>query len=166
MLCFRSWPFLVLIWLLAGCSASPRETTALFTATLSDVEGQPRRIAPGIPLIVNFWARWCPPCRDEMPDFQALHRRHSGVRIIGIAIGESPADVRAFARQHGYDYELLSAGADGPTLMRTLGNDAGVLPYTLAIDAGGRIVAAKLGRISASELERAVEAVRGDRATR
>jgi len=157
---------LALTWLLAACSANPPGATALFEATLSDRAGQPLRLAPGEPLIVNFWARWCPPCRDEMPDFQALHRRQSGVRVIGIAIGESPADVRTFASRHGYDYELLTAGADGQALMRALGNDAGALPYTLAIDARGRIVAAKLGRISASELERAAQAVRGDAAPR
>lgn len=147
--------FAALLLALAGCSDLAPEASPLFAAATLDLDGQQARIAPGAPLIVNFWARWCPPCRDEMPDLQALHHRHAsdGLRVIGIAIGERPADVRAFAEQQGYDYPLLIAGSDGLALMRALGNESGALPYTLAIDRDGRIVARKLGRISESELK-------------
>lgn len=146
--------FAALLLALAGCADPAPGATPLFAAPMVDRDGQVVSIAPGAPLIVNFWARWCPPCRDEMPDFQALHRRHAGagLRVIGIAIGERPAEVRVFAEQQGYDYPLLIADADGQALMRALGNESGALPYTLAIDREGRIVARKLGRISAREL--------------
>lgn len=146
---------------LAACGDTPT-TTALYGATLSDTRDQPASLAQyrGKPLIVNFWARWCGPCRAEIPLFVKLRQdyRQRGLEIVGIAIEDKTEAVRDFAKAYDMDYPVLLAKDQGLSLMQSLGNSRLGLPFTVAIDRQGRLVTAKLGGVNAQELAAAAEA--------
>lgn len=135
---------------------------ALFAATLANLQDKPQALASwkGKPLIVNFWARWCPPCRTEIPEFVKLHHdyKSKGLVVIGIGIEDQAEPVRDFAKAYDMDYPLLLGKDKGMELMRTLGNTRLGLPFTVAIDRTGKIVATKTGGIKGDELVAAAEA--------
>ncbi|HEU4621279.1 MAG TPA: TlpA disulfide reductase family protein, partial [Burkholderiaceae bacterium] len=122
----------------------------LFTLTLPDPSGQPQALGQwrGRPLILNFWATWCAPCVEEMPELQRLHDVYSpkGAHVLGLAVDRGEA-VAEFARKLAIRYPLLIAGASGADLARALGNAAGGLPFTLAIRADGQLHASHVGKI-------------------
>lgn len=130
-------------------------TESLFALTLPDALGAQQPLAQwkGRPLVVNFWAPWCVPCVEEMPDLQRVRDdyRARGVEIIGVGI-DSAAKIRAFRDQHGITLPLLVAGMEGTALGDRLGNKAGVLPYTVVIGPDRRVVERKIGRIRQQEL--------------
>lgn len=136
----------------------------LFALTLADAGGTPRRLAQwrGRTLVVNFWATWCAPCVEEMPELQRLREeyRARGVDVIGLGI-DSAANIRQFRDDHGLTLPLLVAGAEGSGLGARLGNTAGALPYTVLITREGRVAQRKLGRIRPDELRRWLDAQPG-----
>jgi thiol-disulfide isomerase/thioredoxin len=150
---------------LAACSRNASETKgseALWSSTAFGLDDQPVAMLKygGKPLVVNFWARWCPPCRDEIPDFIAVRRQFQaqGVELVGIGIENEAPAVGAFVRDYRIDYPVLLAREQGLPLMAALGNPSGALPFTVAIDRQGYVVARKVGRMSHSEMEAAFSA--------
>lgn len=141
------------------------EADALFAATLSDLDERPAPLVQwkGKPLLVNFWARWCGPCKTEIPELNALyaHHRGDGLTVLGIAVEDRAAPVRDFARAYEITYPVLIAKEHGLPLMKALGNTKLGLPFTLAIDREGRIVSVKLGAATSSELSAAAAAALG-----
>lgn len=156
--------FAALLLALTGCSGSGNGSGAapLFSSTLPDVEGRPVALESfrGKPLIINFWARWCAPCREEIPELKRIRaeRGSEGLEVVAIGIEDDREGVQRFAWAHGMDYPVLLAGNDGSALMKALGNDKLALPYTLAIDRNGNIVASKLGLLRRADLEMAAAA--------
>ena len=133
----------------------------LFTHTFSDANGQPQAIGQwqGAWLVVNFWATWCAPCVEEMPDLEKVQGEYAnrGVTVVGLAI-DNPTAVKQFRDTLNLKLPLLIAGAAGTDIARQLGNPSGALPYTVLIDRNGNIARSKLGQISASELRSWLEA--------
>ena len=107
-------------------------------------------------MVVNFWARWCPPCRVEIPELVALQSRQTGVAVIGINIETDPAPVRDFAYAYDINYPVLLTRAAGLDLMRTLGNSKVGLPFTVVLNRQGDIVARHTGAVTKSQLDAAV----------
>ena len=132
---------------------------ALFAATLYDLDNQPMPFAArrGQPMIVNFWARWCPPCRVEIPELVALQQRKTGVEVIGINIESDPAPVRDFARAYDVNYPVFLTRESGIELMRALGNSKAGLPFTVVLNRQGKVVASRLGALTREQLDVAVE---------
>jgi thiol-disulfide isomerase/thioredoxin len=147
----------------AARAETPPDPAPLFAATVWDAGGQPYALAKlrGKPLVVNFWARWCGPCRVEIPELTRVQRRFKdkGLVVVGIGLEDKPDTVREFARAYEMDYLVLLAKDQGIPLMRALGNANGGLPFTLVIDANGHVIAKKLGLISKSELDSATAAL-------
>ena len=148
----------------AGPAAAPAVPAAVLHRRrpdflLPDLEG--RRRAPrewdGKVLVVNFWATWCAPCREEIPLLMALERRRPEVRVIGIALDTADA-VRTFAKELGIGYPLLFDDARGST-MRRYGNRFGALPFTVVAGRDGRVGYVRLGVLDPAELETAVAAL-------
>ena len=129
--------------------------TALFAQTFSDADGrmQPINQWQGGVLVVSFWATWCAPCIEEMPDLQKVQAEYAtrGVTIVGVAIDNASA-VKRFRDQQNIGLPLLIAGAAGTELVRQLGNPSGALPYTVLVGRSGNVVQSKLGRLRAGEL--------------
>lgn len=109
-------------------------------------------------VLVNFWATWCAPCREEIPVFVRMQERHGpkGLQFVGIAI-DRPEQVAAFAREFGINYPVLLGGLDTMELMRQTGNRPGVLPFTLVLDRSGRITSQTLGEIKEVKLENVIQ---------
>ena len=111
-------------------------------------------------LIVNHWATWCEPCREEIPMFMEVQARYAeqGVELIGIAHDEED-EVRRYVDSMGMDYPQLLAGrGQGQKWLAELGNN-GSLPFTLIFDREGNLRAKKLGRMSEQELRTAIESI-------
>ncbi len=128
----------------------------LLQLRLPDVQGRETRLEQwrGKILVVNFWATWCPPCKEEMPAFSRLQQqwRERGVQFVGIAV-DSAENVRGFAAATPVAYPLLVGGNGIQELTRELGNQAMGLPFTLVIRADGRVHASKLGSLREAELD-------------
>lgn len=149
--------------LAAAMAARADSADALFAATLANLDDKPAALKAwqGKPLIVNFWARWCGPCRAEIPELAKLRAAHQGkgLEVIGIAIEDKSEPVRDFAKAYDMDYPVLLGKEQGIPLMQALGNSKGGLPFTIAVDRKGNIVSRKLGAIKPAELEAAAAAV-------
>ncbi|MDB5872256.1 MAG: redoxin protein [Ramlibacter sp.] len=107
----------------------------------------------GKPLVVNFWATWCPPCVEELPLLDGFYRQNSskGWQVVGLAI-DQPSAVRAFLQRTPVSFPVGMAGLGGTELGAALGNLAGGLPFTVALGAGGLVLQRKMGRLSPADL--------------
>lgn len=130
--------------------------TALYASTFRDAAGvdQPLGQFQGNLLVINFWATWCAPCREEMPAFSRVHERWKarGVRFVGLS-AEAPEVVSRFASRLPVSYPLWTGSGDVDALSRRLGNHVGVLPHTVIIDGAGAILETKIGPFTETELE-------------
>ena len=132
---------------------------ALWKLSFPDVQGQPQALAQwrGQIVVLNFWASWCAPCREEMPDFVALREQHhpKGVEFVGIAI-DNVANVAQFLEKQPVNYPILIGEGAAHSLTRQLGNPSGALPYTIVFDRNGNIVLTHLGRLPHATLKAAL----------
>jgi thiol-disulfide isomerase/thioredoxin len=122
---------------------------------LPDLTGKTRslRSFSGRPLIVNFWATWCAPCRREIPLLQQLRQRYRSQRleIVGIAVDFTSA-VQAYLRHTPIDYPLLVGEQQGLAAAEQFGMEP-VLPFSVFVDSQGRIVAVKIGELHPEEAQ-------------
>ena len=109
----------------------------------------------GQPLLVNFWATWCPPCVHEMPLLSQFAREQNiqaGVQVLGVAVDQA-ANVQKWLRHQPLDFPVLMAGASGIGLTRGLGNIRAGLPFSILFNRQGQIRQRKMGALSAGELQ-------------
>ncbi len=105
--------------------------------------------------VINFWGTWCPPCKEEIPYLIDVQERYGnrGVQVIGISVQDRLNTVKNYAQERGINYALLHGDGDGVDLATQMGNDLGILPYTVLVDRDGHIAYVKYGLISLKTLE-------------
>ena len=142
-------------WFERGRAPSP-DGSAVLAMVLPDLDGHQQALAQwrGKVLIVNFWATWCAPCREEMPQFIAAQRRDgaNGVQFVGIAVDQADK-VRDFVQEIGLNYPALIGGLGAIELSKALGNDLAALPFTIVLDRAGRVAHTQLGPLKAPQLD-------------
>ena len=128
---------------------------ALPDVKVPDLSGNVKSLRdfPGHPLIVNFWATWCEPCRREMPLLQQLQQREgpNGLQILGVAIDSRDA-VQQYLKARPVSYPILADENAGSEAMSHFA-DAPVLPFSVVADAQGRILLVKFGELHADEAD-------------
>jgi len=124
--------------------------------TLPDLDDRQRAISEwsGRPMIVNFWATWCGPCRREMPLLQSLQEEQGdgGLQVIGIAL-DNPEDVRRFTEKIGVTYPNLYGEHDGTIIAESLSDEFVGLPFSAFVAPGGEILALLSGELHADFLQ-------------
>lgn len=115
--------------------------------TMADFRGQP--------LMLNFWATWCPPCVEEMPLLDAFYRQRKarGWQVFGLAVDQAPA-VQKFLQRLPVSFPIGMAGLAGVDLSRTLGNATGGLPFTVVFSPHGEVAHRQIGKLTEEDLER------------
>jgi thiol-disulfide isomerase/thioredoxin len=131
--------------------------------TMPDLGGKPKALRDflGHPLIINFWATWCAPCRREIPLLQQLRRAYQGdgLVVVGIAVDFRTA-VADYVRRQPIDYPLLIGEDSGLAAAEQFGMQT-VLPFSVFADAQGRIVALKIGELHRDEADYILTTMRG-----
>jgi thiol-disulfide isomerase/thioredoxin len=146
-----------------GKSAESAAPTApavpIFDLVLTDVKGQAQSLGQwrGKVLVLNYWATWCHPCREEMPGFSRLQDQYSdkGIQFVGISI-DTADKITEFQKQTPVSYPLLIGDIGVMENSAKLGNTRQALPFTAVFDRQGRLAATKLGRYAEADLERLV----------
>lgn len=152
-----------------GSLAASAATTArdvvpadFWTQTFDTPDGKTLALSQykGKPILLNFWASWCPPCVKEMPDLDHFHKdmKAKGWQVIGLAV-DGPTPVREFLTKVPVGFDIGLAGFGGTELSQALGNTAGGLPFTVIIGADGRIVHRKVGGTTYADLKAVADAL-------
>ncbi|MDP2135224.1 MAG: TlpA disulfide reductase family protein, partial [Sulfuritalea sp.] len=122
-----------------------------------DLKGQTQSLGQwrGKVLVVNYWATWCHPCREEMPGFSRLQEKYrdKGVQFVGISIDDA-AKIVEFQKETPVNYPLLIGDMNTMKSSADLGNSRQALPFTAVFDSNGKLAMTKLGRWSEADLER------------
>ena len=143
-------------WRSAARGADAAAADQLWTLNFQTPQGTSLALASlkGRPLLVNFWATWCPPCVEEMPLLDAFWRQNAakGWEVIGLAV-DQPSAVRTFLQRTPVGFPIGFAGLEGTGLARSLGNQTGGLPYTVVLGADGAVRARRMGRVSEADLK-------------
>jgi thiol-disulfide isomerase/thioredoxin len=136
--------------------AATADGSAILGLVLPDANGQQQAMAQwrGKVLVVNFWATWCAPCREEMPQFVKIQSRDGGkgVQFVGIAVDDA-AKVREFAHDIGLNYPSLIGGFGAIELSKSLGNQVSALPFTVVLNRQGRVALTHLGPLKPHDLD-------------
>jgi thiol-disulfide isomerase/thioredoxin len=135
---------------------APDAVAGLLGSSMPDADGREQRFDQwkGKVVVVNFWATWCEPCREEMPQFVKMQREsgNNGLQFVGIAI-DQPDKIRKFAAELGLNYPSLVGGYGALELSRTLGNKVMALPFTVILNREGEIAYTQLGTWKTGKLE-------------
>ena len=128
----------------------------VLAASFAGLDDQPQALEQwrGKVLVVNFWATWCAPCREEIPGFIKFQDQYGarGVQFVGLAI-DGKERVGPYAREIGINYPVLLGGLQSMDFARQVGNSRGVMPFTLVLDRKGRVVATEIGILRPEKLE-------------
>ncbi len=130
-------------------------TAAFWKASFDTPDGQPLAINGfrGKPLLVNFWATWCPPCVEELPLLNSFFNQNkaNGWQLLGLAV-DQPSAVRTWLKSKPLDFPVGMAGFGGTELSKSLGNLSGGLPFSVVFGASGQVLHRKTGKVSPEDL--------------
>jgi thiol-disulfide isomerase/thioredoxin len=140
---------LAFLFLAAACSGEKFVSREMPDITLPDLDGKPVNLLQfkGQVVMLNFWATWCPPCQDELPDFIEIQDAlgPKGLTIVAVSVDkDGPEAVQVFSRKQGINFPVLYAGEHADKIADRMGGIRGI-PTTFLIDREGRIVKKVIG---------------------
>ena len=131
-------------------------TAPLYATMMNDPDGRPQSLKQfqDKTIVLNFWATWCEPCREEMPELSKVYaeNKSKNLVVVGIAIDEEKA-VKSYLKKTKVAYPIFVDEDQGVILSKNLGNSEGILPYTVIINSEGNIQKTILGRIHKDQLD-------------
>lgn len=138
---------------------SQQGAQAILATQLPDLDGNDQAVSQwlGKVIVVNFWATWCTPCREEIPEFIEAQKKYGdqGLMFVGIAIDQVDK-VKMFSKEFGINYPVLIGSMNTWSLLEAAGNRHSALPYTVVINRSGELVENYLGRVNLKKLEKLV----------
>jgi len=139
-------------------STSTQESFSIYKEMFIDTEGNKVHLSKYKEkfLVLNFWATWCEPCREEIPELNQFAKDNKDITLIGIAVDDMEA-IKKFQKDTPIEYLSLVSNMDGVRLSQSLGNIKGVLPFTVVIDSSGDTVKSFYGKVKIPELNQAVK---------
>jgi peroxiredoxin len=141
------WLFSATLFLFAACARKPLPVVGepVPEIALRDLAGQEVRLSDfkGQVVVINFWATWCPPCVDEMPALEKLHRSlgPKGLKVLAVSVDYRREDIEAFREQHRLSFTMLHD--QGLKAARSYGTFK--YPETYIVDRQGRLVSKEIG---------------------
>ena len=137
------------------------EATSISLANISfpDLQGHSQAFKKwqGKVLVLNFWATWCPPCREEMPELSAMQDQYKNQNLVIIGLSTDDLDkTKEFIKTAPVSYSILAGDMSAMNLAETLGNNRGILPYTVIVDTKGAVVKTFFGRVNQALLEKEI----------
>ncbi len=142
-------------WLNRGTTSNAGEMNKLLAASFTTLDDKPTGISAwrGKTLLVNFWATWCAPCREEMPDFVKAQTAYQGkgLQIIGLAV-DKKEPVARFAKELNINYPILLADVAWLETLKTMGNPQGVLPFSVVFSPDNDVMLTRVGKLKYSEI--------------
>ena len=145
-----------LLYFFQGEPTKNQVTAPLFAATFPDETGKIQALKQYTDkiIVLNFWATWCEPCREEMPELSQLHDAYKdqNLVVLGVAVDDMAA-ISEFNKETKVSYPLFAADMQGMEIASGLGNDKSVLPYTVIIKADGSVAKTYFGRVTKPLLE-------------
>ncbi|CAA9423909.1 MAG: Cytochrome c-type biogenesis protein ResA [uncultured Ramlibacter sp.] len=142
-------------WRLSPGQGSPQAVEDFWRMQFATPDGGQLTMASlrGKPLLLNFWATWCPPCVEELPLLDGFYVQQgaNGWQVVGLAI-DQPSAVRKFLSRTPVSFPIGLAGLEGTELGKSLGNLSGGLPFTVILDAAGTVRQRRMGKVSSTDL--------------
>lgn len=135
------------------------DNNALMNANFTDLTGRQQALKQwqGKVIVLNFWATWCPPCREEMPELSAMQDQYKNQNMVIIGLSTDDLDkTKDFIKTAPVNYPILAGDMEAMNLAETLGNNRGILPYTVIIDTNGKVVEHFFGRVNQPLLEKTI----------
>jgi len=146
-----------LAFALTGCSSGIDKGSVAPDFTLTDLDGKSVSLSAykGKPVFLNFWASWCGPCQDELPDVEKIHQEYQekGLVVLTVNPGEDKATIKKLMDEKGYTFPvLLDSNKDVARLYNTKD-----IPVSFFLDKEGKIVTKKVGLMKGDEMRKAVD---------
>lgn len=134
---------------------APGAESSLWPLTFSTPEGTslPMTSLQGKPMLLNFWATWCPPCVEELPLLSAFFKENAakGWQVVGLAVDQVDP-VKRFLAKTPVTFPVAMAGMPGIEISKSLGNLSGGLPFTVVLGSDGRVAHRKMGKVTPADL--------------
>ena len=134
---------------------APAAESALWQLQFAALDGNVLQMSSmrGRPLLLNFWATWCPPCVEELPLLSSFYQEHSakGWQVLGLAVDQLDP-VKRFLARTPVSFPVVLAGVSGVEIGRSLGNLSGGLPFTVVLGSDGLVAHRKMGKVTPDNL--------------